>query len=55
MIDFQTIADKVRFEIDTDHAAFAHLGMSFNSKLLSLAETYAGHFGPQISRVQPDD
>ena len=54
MIDFQTIADKVRFEIDTDHAPFALLGMSFNSKLLSLAETYAGHFGPRISRVQPD-
>ncbi|MCH7796642.1 MAG: YfiR family protein [Proteobacteria bacterium] len=32
----------------------ALLGMSFNSKLLSLAETNAGHFGPRISRVQPD-
>ena len=52
MINFQTVADKVRFEIDTDHAAFA--GLSFSSKLLSLAQTYAGHFGPQVSRVQPD-
>ncbi len=52
MINFQTVADKVRFEIDTDHAAFA--GLSFSSKLLSLAETYAGHIGPQVSRVQPD-
>ncbi len=52
MINFQTVADKVRFEIDTDHAAFA--GLSFSSKLLSLAETYAGRFGAQVSRVQPD-
>ena len=52
MINFQTVADKVRFEIDTDHAAFA--GLSFSSKLLSLAKTYAGRFGPQVSRVQPD-
>jgi len=52
MINFQSVADKIRFEIDTDHAAFA--GLSFSSKLLSLAETYAGHFGPQVSRVQPD-
>ncbi len=52
MINFQTVADKVRFEIDSDHAAFA--GLSFSSKLLSLAETYAGHFGPQVSRIQPD-
>ncbi len=51
MINFQTVADKVRFEIDPDRAAFA--GLSFSSKLLSLAETYAGHFGPQVSRVRP--
>jgi hypothetical protein len=52
MINFQTVDDKVRFEIDTDHAAFA--GLSFSSQLLSLAETYAGQFGPQVSRIQPD-
>ncbi len=52
MINFQTVADKVRFQIDTDHAAFA--GLSFSSKLLSLAKTYAGRFGPQVSRIQPD-
>jgi hypothetical protein len=53
MINFQSVADKVRFEIDSDHAAFA--GLSFSSKLLWLAETYAGRFRPQVSRVQPDD
>ncbi len=52
MINFRTVANKVRFEIDADHAALA--GLSFSSKLLSLAETYAGHFAPQVSRVQPD-
>ena len=52
MIDFQAVADKVRFEIDTDHAAFA--GLSFGSKLPSLAEIDAGQFGPRISRVRPD-
>ncbi|MCH8154283.1 MAG: YfiR family protein [Proteobacteria bacterium] len=51
-IDFQAVADKVRFEIDTDHAAFA--GLSFSSKLPSLAEIDAGQFGPRISRVRPD-
>ncbi len=52
MINFQTIADKVRFGINTDHADLA--GLSFSSKLLSLAETYAGRFEPQVSRVQPN-
>lgn len=52
MINFQTVADKVRFEIDTDHADLA--GLSFSSKLLSLAETYAGRFGPQMRRVRPN-
>jgi hypothetical protein len=52
IISFQTIAEKVRFEIDTEHAAAA--GLSFSSKLLSLAETYARHFGPQVSRSGPD-
>jgi hypothetical protein len=51
MINFQTVADKVRFEIATDHAAFA--GLSFSSRLLSLAEAYAGRFGHQASRIQP--
>ena len=37
VISFQTIAGKVRFPIDTDHAAAA--GLIFSSKLLSLAET----------------
>ncbi len=37
VISFQTIAGKVRFAIDTDHAAAA--GLIFRSKLLSLAET----------------
>ncbi len=52
IISFQTIAGKVRFTIDTDHAAAA--GLSFSSKLLSLAKTYAHHFGPQVSRSGPD-
>ncbi|MEE8499797.1 MAG: YfiR family protein [Kiloniellales bacterium] len=52
IISFQTIAGKVRFKIDTDHAAAA--GLIFSSKLLSLAETYARHFGPQVSRGGPD-
>ena len=52
MINFQTVADKVRFQIDTDHAAFA--GLKFSSRLLSLAETYAGRFGHQAGPVQPD-
>lgn len=28
--------------------------MSFSFKLLPLAETHAGHFGPRVSGVQPD-
>jgi len=52
IINFQTVADKVRFGIDTDHADLA--GLSFSSKLLSLAETYAGHFAPQMRRVRPN-
>jgi hypothetical protein len=52
IINFHTVANKVRFKIDTDHAAFA--GLSFSSKLLSLAETYAGQFGAQVSRAGPN-
>ena len=44
--------DRECIEIDTDRAAFA--GLSFGSKLPSLAEIDAGQFRPRISRVQPD-
>ncbi len=52
MINFQTVGDKVRFQIDPDHAAF--VGLRFSSRLLSLAEANAGRFGRQVSRIQPD-
>ncbi len=52
MINFQTVGDKVRFQIDPDHAAF--VGLRFSSRLLSLAEANAGRFGRRVSRIQPD-
>ena len=49
-IDFRTAADTVGFEIDTGHTGSADL--RFSSMRLSLAEAYAGCFGPQASRVR---
>ena len=51
MIQLRVIADKVRFQIDTEHATGA--GLSFSSKLLSLAETHARSLMPQLSGAGP--
>ncbi len=51
IINFQTVANKIRFKIDTSHAALT--GLNFSSKLLSLAQTYAGNSGPQVSSSEP--
>ncbi len=52
IIHFRVDLERIRFAIDNDTAKSA--GLKLSSKLLSLAERYAGHFGPQVSRVQPD-